>query len=501
MNFAQTAKNAATTKLTENGAMAYSTTDNALLDLFAQIGALRPRTTTEIENKFANAFAVDPYLATKMMFYAGNIRGGLGERRTFRICLNYLARVSPETVIKNLEFIPHFNRWDSLFTLIGTPAEEAMWEFIANQLNSDMANTQKSKMSNKAISISLLAKWMPTETASSKDTRKLAKLVIEKLEITPRTYRKILSALRKQIGVVESLMSAGKWDKIDFSGVPSYAMKHYRKAFDRHEKERFAKYQAALVKGETKINASTLFPYDLVKEYWGKLTYDYRNHTYTAPVDTIIEEQWKSLPNYVDGANNIVVMADVSGSMSGRPMWTSIGLATYFAQRNNGDYKNLYMTFTSQPHFISIEGLKTLASIVGYIKDTDVGYSTNLDRAFELVLTHAIENGVKRSEMPKALVVISDMEIDPFFKSNANFDFVQKWKSKFERYGYTLPKLVLYNVEARNDTFLSKSNDVILVSGQSPSTFKNLCGSLEGKTAWDFMLEVLNDKMYDCIRF
>ena len=209
--------------------------------------------------------------------------------------------------------------------------------------------------------------------------------------------------------------------------------------------------------------------------------------------------QWKALPNYVPENSNILVMVDVSGSMMGRPMETSIGLGTYFAQRNGGDYHGLYMTFTDRPHFVDISMNTTLASCVEKVRRTDIGYSTNLDAAFQYVLNHALNNHIKNEDMPKALVVISDMEIDPYFRGRRNLDFVAKWKEEFARFGYTMPKLVMWNVEARNDTFLSQSNDVLLVSGQSASTFYNLCSALGGKTAWEFMCEVLNDPMYDCV--
>jgi hypothetical protein len=495
MNFANAVKTNTNVKLTENGARAYSTTGKALLDLFSQIGALRPRTEQEIASKYAAAFAADPMLATKMLFYAGNVRGGLGERRTFRICLKWLAKNHADIVIKNAALIPHFNRWDSMFVLIGTPAENEMWKVISDQLNTDMAAVANSR-GKKAQPISLLAKWMPTETASSSETRALARKCMTGLGLTPRAYRKVLSALRKHLKVVESSMSAQEWEAIQYAQVPSYAMKNYRKAFAKHDPDGFSAYKASLVKGETKVNASTLYPYDLVAQYTKRGGYWGRCNT---SADDIVEAQWKALPNYVQGENNILVMADVSGSMSGRPMDTSVGLATYFAQHNKGDYHNLYLTFTDRPHFIELREGATLAECVSKVMATDVGYSTNLEAAFDYVLKHAIANGVSNAEMPKALVVVSDMEIDRYMRQN-KMDFVDAMKAKFARHGYTLPKLIMWNVQARNDTVLSKQEDVLLVSGQSASTFRELCGNLDGKTAWDLMLETLGNKMYDCIR-
>ena len=494
MNFANAARMSTNTKLTENGAMAYSTLGNALTDLFAQAGSLRPRTEREIATKFAEAYAVDALLATKMLFYTGNIRGGLGERRTFRICLNWLARNHADVVIKNIELIPHFNRWDSLFVLVDTKAEADMWKFIAKQLNTDMAAVAASKHKLKPDAISLLAKWMPTETASSKATRDLAFRAMKNIGLTPRAYRKVLSALRKHLKVVETSMSAQEWYNIQYPAVPSYAMKNYRNAFLKHDYDGFTQYKQSLVKGETKVNAATLYPYDLVGQY----TSGGHNGRY-ATSDVIVEAQWKALPNYVKGENNILIMADVSGSMYGRPMDTSVSLATYFAQRNKGAYHNLYMSFTDRPHFIELKEGASLAECVRKVWTTDMDFNTNLEAAFNYILQHAVNHHVSNDEMPKALVVVSDMEIDRYIRWNG-LDFVETMKRKFASYGYTCPTLVCWNVEARNDTFLSKQDGVICVSGQSASTFRELCGSLEGKTTWDIMLETLNNPMYNAVK-
>ena len=490
MNFANVMKKQAQTKLTENGAVAYNTLNNGLLDLFAVIGALRPQSESEIEQKFARAFNEDKLLATKMLFYAGNIRGGLGERRTFRVCLKWLAQNYPEIVIKNMANIPLFNRWDSLFILENTPAERAMWEFIRIQIISDCCAMKKNQ------SISLLAKWMPSENASSKETKRLAQKAANALYMTPRNYRKTLSALRKYIKVVERDMSANQWDDINYEGVPSYAMKNYRNAFAKHDAIRFSNYIASLNKGEAKINASTLFPYDLVREYVNEVwVWGCRN----AKLDTVVEAQWKELPNYIEGENNYVVMADVSGSMDGRPIMTSIGLAIYFAERNKGDYHNTYMTFTNEPHFINIKEGATLLENVKTVAKTDVGYNTNLEAAFDYILSNAIYNNVSNEDMPKALIVISDMEIDRYM-SRCGLGFVDTMKEKFNVAGYEMPKIILWNVEARQDTYLSQNPDVIYVSGSSPSVFKSFIGALNGETAYDVMLKTLNDKMYDCVQ-
>ena len=503
MNFATAMYREGTHKLTENGAAAYdSTAQGALLDLFSQIGALRPRTDREIEQKFAAAFREDKLLATKMLFYAGDIRqGGLGERRTFRICLRWLADNYPEIVNKNIELIPYFNRFDSWFVLCGTKCEKLMWENVAKTLTADM-KAYNASTATKIVPVSLLAKWMPSENTSSAKTRQMATKAMRALHLEPRKYRKMLSALRKHINVVERQMSAGEWGLIDYAKVPSYAMHNYGSAFAKHDYERFNAYLQSVKKGEVKINASVLYPYDLVEKY---LTKGYNGHPYgdciiNDKLDSVVEAQWKALPNYLTKPMNAVVMADVSGSMRGRPMATSIGLAIYFAQHNTGLYHNQYMTFTNQPHFVNIKEGASLLECVKKVAEAGVGYSTNLEKAFQEVLDVAVANRVPANQMPKTFVVISDMEIDRYMCPGRHWDFLKVMEARYSAKGYKLPKIVMWNVNACKDTVLSQDENTIFISGQSPSSFKALCQNLDGITAYELMLQVLNGKAYAKVR-
>jgi hypothetical protein len=481
MDFSTIAKKQGQLKFTENGQMAYNTTNSNLLDLFGTIGALRTRDKAEIEDKFARAFAEDALLATKMLFYAGDIRGlGLGERRTFRICLKWLAMNYPDIVKKNITAIPMFNRWDSIFELVGTPCEEDMWRVIGKQLQKDVSQALAGE------SCSLLAKWMPSENASSKATKALALKAIKALRITPRVYRKVLSNLRGYIDVTETKMSQNEWNSINYEAVPSVAMKNYQKAFARRDALRYQEYLASVNKGEKKINSSTLYPYDLVEQYL-----NYRNG------GPATEAQWKALPNYVSGENNVLVMADVSGSMCGRPMATSVGLAIYFAERNKGAYHNLYMTFTDQPRFVSIKEGATLRENVRFVEQAGIGYNTNLEAAFNEILKMAVQNSLRNEELPKALLIVSDMEID-YVVSRDGLDFVEIMKKRFAQHGYKMPKLIMWNVDSRQDTFLTQGDDVLQVSGQSTNTFKSVLSSINC-SAYELMLKVLNDELYSCI--
>lgn len=503
MDFATAMYREGTHKLTENGAFAYdSTVQGALLDLFSQIGALRPRTDREIEQKFAAAFREDKLLATKMLFYAGDIRqGGLGERRTFRICLHWLAENHPEIVNKNIELIPYFNRFDSWFVLCGTKCEKLMWENVAKTLTEDM-KAYNASTAKKIVPVSLLAKWMPSENTSSVKTRQMAMKAMRALHLEPRKYRKMLSALRKHINVVERQMSAGEWGLIDYAKVPSYAMHNYGSAFAKHDHERFDAYLKSVSKGEVKINAATLYPYDLVEKYMNtrEVGTHYGDCFVARNENAVVEAQWKALPNYLTKPMNTVVMADVSGSMHGRPMATSIGLAIYLAQRNVGAYRNQYMTFTDQPHFVNIKEGASLLENVQKVASAGVGYSTNLEKAFQEVLDVAVANKVPANQMPKTFVVISDMEIDHYMRPGRHWDFLKVMEARYNAKDYALPRIILWNVNARKDTVLSQDENTIFISGQSPSSFKALCQNLDGITAYELMLQVLNGKAYAKVR-
>ena len=465
---------------TENGAVALNTTSDARLDLFGTIGALRDADENRIHTLFAEAYAQDSLFATKIVFYARDIRAGLGERKTFRTLIRYMAEKHPEALKPNLDLIGVFGRYDDLYELVGTPLENDMWVAMKIQFEEDLENL------NSGNAISLLAKWIKTADASSPATRKLGILTAQKLGYPVYNFKRIVRNMRKQIGVVESLMSAGKWDEIKYPEVPSRAMMIYRKAFMKHDPERFEEFINKAEKGEAKVNASTLFPYDIVE----KILYHKENNK-------VLEAQWKALPDYVKQGTNALIMADVSGSMSGRPMATSIGLAIYFAERNTGAYHNMFMTFSSKPETVILKG-ETLEQKVKNAYNAEWGGTTNLKAAFDKVLDIAEKNNVSQEEMPKAIVVISDMEID--YSGNKDWSFYDKMEKKFRKAGYVIPNIIFWNVDSRHDVFHADATrkGVQLASGQSVTVFKQVLQNL-GYNPVEAMEKTINSERYDCI--
>jgi len=495
MNFANAIKNETKWTHTENGAVALKTTDDALLDYFGTVGALRTADENRITSIFEAAYQARPLETIKTTFYARDIRGdeevrGLGERRVFRILLKYCALHHPEAIRPNLDLIGVYGRYDDLYELVGTPLENEMWVAMKKQFEEDLENMAKGN------AISLLAKWIKTADASSPKTRALGKLTAQKLGYDVYNFKRIVRAMRKQIGIVESLMSTGRWDEIKYSEVPSRAMLIYRNAFRKHDEERFSQFAQKAVTGEEKINSGTLYPYDLIERGiqagWG----DWR-WKLTGTENNIVQAQWDQLPNYVEPGTNAIVMADTSGSMSGRPIMTALGLAIYFAQRNTGAYHNLFMTFSCRPKYQEIKG-KTLAQIFSNLNYRGWQMNTDCEAAFNLILDTAIKNHVTPEEMPKSLIIISDMEFDEC--GNRRWDFYSNMRAKFAQYGYEIPTIVFWNVDSRNDVFHADKNrkGVILVSGQSAGTFKNLIGAI-GMSPMDFVYAVVNAKRYEPI--
>lgn len=480
MSFAEAMRNEGKFTGTENGAVALNTTGSALLDLFSTIGALREADKNRIETLFAEAYAQDNLFATKIVFYARDIRGGLGERKTFRTLIRYMAEHHPEALRPNLDLIGVFGRYDDMYEFVGTPLEDDMWAAMKKQFEEDLEHLREGS------AISLLAKWIKTADASSKETRRLGILTAQKLGYPVYNFKRIVRSMRKQIGVVESLMSAGKWDEIKYPEVPSRAMMIYRKAFMKHDEQRFSEFINKAEKGEVKINASTLFPYDIVEKF-----------LYEGESSKVLEAQWKALPDYVEKGSNVIVMADVSGSMRGRPMATSIGLAMYFAERNTGAYHNMFMTFSGNPKIVLLKG-ETLEQKIRNVSRAEWYNNTDLKAAFDKVLDIAEKNHIPQEEMPKAIVVISDMEID--YCGNREWTFYDKMSNKFAKAGYVIPNIIFWNVNSRHDVFHADHSrkGVQLASGQSVTVFKQILQNL-GYNPIEAMENTINSERYNCI--
>ena len=225
---------------------------------FSTAGALRGASREEIRDRFLRAWVEDRDAAVRIAFFARDIRGGLGERYVFRMMLKELARLSPETVAKNLGNIPEYGRWDDLLTLFDTPCRDAAIAYIRAQLARDTAALESG-----GGNVSLLAKWLPSVNASSPDTRAAAKVLVKGLGMTEAAYRKTLSALRARIAILENNLRQRDYT-FDYARQPSGAMLKYRQAFLRNDGDRYRAFLERVRTGEAVLHTGTLYPYDVI---------------------------------------------------------------------------------------------------------------------------------------------------------------------------------------------------------------------------------------------
>ena len=467
---------------TENGALTNAGSFSDCVDLFGSIGALRRQPEDDIIERFVRAYAEDPDLAMKILFYARDVRGGLGERRVFRAILGWLADNKPVSLRKNVGYIAEYGRWDDLLVLLDTRCRADAIRVIRTQLVAD----RKAMAAQEEVS--LLAKWLPSVNASNSDTVRQAKQLAKALGMTEAQYRKTLTALRAYIRIIENHLREKDYS-FDYSKQPSKAMFKYRDAFRRNDGERYTAFLDRVNRGEATLHTGTLMPYELI----APILKGRENGDSIGSLDTT----WKALPDYTTDENALCVI-DGSGSMywnvDPMPAAVALSLGIYFGERNKGAFANHFITFSEHPRLVEIKG-KTILEKVQYCESFNECANTNIQAVFELILKAAVKNRVPQSELPKTLYIISDMEFDSCARGAGRTNF-RYAKELFEANGYELPQIVFWNVASRNQQTPVTVNDrgVALVSGCTPRIFSMV---MEGEMdPYGFMMSVIGSERY-----
>ena len=467
---------------TENGMMTNSTSLNMCVDLFFQIGAMRGQDKTRLINVFTKAFGENPLTAMRLLFWARDVRGGAGERQIFKDIMTYLAKNRTETLGKNLHLVSEFGRWDDLLVLVGTPLETQALGLIAEALNSKNG---------------LCAKWMPRPNIGNRDKKKLANTLRKYMGLSPKEYRKMLV---ENSNTVEQLMCAKEYSQIEYSKLPSKAMSDYMRAFKKNDLARFEDYLSSVEKGDVKINAGAVYPYDIIKNLK-------QGNSRGANV------QWDALPNYMENnSERVLPLVDVSGSMEtsagGNPnvtcMDVSISLGLYISERNVGPFKDAFVTFSESPSLQILKG--SLNDRYNQLAKSEWGMSTNLEAVFNLVLSKAKESKVSAEEMPTMLLILSDMEFDAaaggrWGRGGWNPTAHEMIEEMYADAGYTMPKIVYWNIQSRGDNNKPVHFDekgTALVSGFSPALLTNLLAGKE-MTPLSMMMSVIDSERYACV--
>lgn len=479
---------------TANGAVTNSTSHNKCLDLFFLAGACRNEREEDITKLLISSYIQDRLTTLKIIFWAGDIRGGAGERRFFKIALKWLAQTHPNDIQNNIQLIPEFSRWDVLFEL--AMEHQIIFSFILSVLGGSMEDPRRA----------LLCKWLPRKVKAT-DKHKVVKnkkvqmtvskkrllyggiagKIMKAMRLTPKQYRKMLVNGSK---TVEQKMCAKQWNTIEYSKVPSVAMNKYNKAWYRNDEERFTQYIEDVNKGKSKINASVIFPHDIIKQYF----------TGTSEALTGAQiTQWNNLPNYLgDAINSIIPVCDVSGSMQDNnylPLSMSVALGLYISERNQGPFKDAFITFSEEPQMCYLKG--NINERILQLQTTTWGFNTNVIKVFETILERAKETKAPQEMMPKTVLLISDMEFDQADESQTNFEYIDYL---YKENGYQRPNIVFWNVNGRTGNVPVTKNDqgVALVSGASPSIIKSVLSN--DLSPEKVMYDTINNERYLGIR-
>lgn len=452
------------------GMTAMASSLNECVNLFFQVGAMRGKDKNALLEMFTKAYSEDPLVATKVLFWARDVRGGAGERQIFRDILVYLVENSTDVVRKNLSLIPEFGRWDDILLLVGTEVEDDVFDLIKTALDNGNG---------------LCAKWMPRKG-------EVANAIRKSFKVTPKQYRKTLVGLTS---VVETAMCAKDYDSVDYSKLPSLASSRYQKAFLRNDELGYNEYKTALESGEAKVNAGAVYPYDIIKSM-------------NSGGDKIVNnKQWESLPNFMEGSDERVLpVVDVSGSMSCSAggnanltcMDVAISLGMYISERNEGNFKDAFVTFSSTPQLQYLKG--GLDNRLRQLSNAHWGMTTNINAVFELILNQAKMNNVPQDKMPTKILILSDMQFNSATRSGWNPSAQDMIESKYEEAGYNKPDIIYWNLNASMGNFPVEFDKMgtAMVSGFSPSILKSILGG-KSMTPQSILMDTIGSERYSLI--
>ena len=488
---------------TENGAVSLSTPDPSGVSegrvslFFKAIRGIDETKLYEYLEKALNENIIDTFI---IAFNCRDPRGGKGERDIGRKLLKYLFIYKPVEFAKIFHLIPEYGRWDDLLllfpnaTLVNTPIHKNLQSEVVNffceKLKEDIKHMQNGEP------VSICAKWAPTEGDVEDKLYHVVDTICNRLDITKRMYRKeYIVPLRSYLEVVEVYMSTNKWDLIQYSKVPSHAMKNLKKAFEKHSPEAFVAWKQSLVKGDVKVNAKVLHPHELVREIRTK-----------GSSDEVTESQWKVLEDEATKLGvleDVCVVCDTSGSMqtpNHLPLDISVALGILISKLTKGPFNGHVITFEENPRFIKLETSGSLYDRCRQVMDIPWGGSTNLQATFDMILERGKMFKLSDADMPKRLIIISDMQFNQIggYSSLTNFQEIER---KYAESNYTRPQIVFWNVNGTSLDFPVDVDDngTCLVSGASPSILKSIISS-RTFTSYAILREELESKRYEKIK-
>lgn len=449
--------NAMTT--TENGDFAYVSSGNANLDFFGLAAACR-HNQAQVLSLFQKAFSENRELALKNMLYLRDIRGGLGERDSFRTCFRYLCKKHRKYAVRLFPAIQKYGRYDDFWSTLGSPAEKEMIALIEKQLQSDIANYNEGKP------YSLLSKWLPSINAGSSDARAKGLLLAARLGYTKAGYRKILTRLRKG-KIIENHLREGDFS-FSYESVPAKALSKYRSTFEKKDTARYQDFIRLALTNPAAIKTGTLFPYDIIGEY---------SKNMTSLQKKAMQAKWNALPRSSDASSTLVVR-DGSGSMAycqnGLPLKIATSLAILFAEQLTGVFANHFITFSAKPELVELPSTWDLSQKLAYSYTFDDYTNTDISKVYDLVLQTSLKINNPKDYIQR-IVIISDMEFDA---GTENVPTYESMRHRFETANIPLPEVIYWNVNSRHPHFAARADqpNIRFVSGASHHVIDAILG-------------------------
>lgn len=485
---------------TTNGALSHSPDSGRMLLFFRTV---RDTSEEELNRFILSSWDESPEDTLKLIFHLRNCRGGKGEKKQGINAVKWLQRHAPHTFSDNIKYLPEYGYYKDLLSFLETnnvishgSDEKIIFKIICDQFNEDW----KLYTEGNKNSISLVSKWIPSEGGSHDKKFHTTKKFCYILGINRKEFRQRLSLLRNHLNVVEKKMCSKEWDDIDFSKIPSIALHRYAKSFQKHTPQLYQEFLDKVNKGETKMNTARLQPHEIVSYYLQQNS-----------IDNDVETRWKQYKKQLKEKiklKNILPIIDVSGSMysgSGKvsPIDVSLSLGLIVSDLSEGRFHNKWINFSSKPSLKDISGDTLRQQLDNLKNDGDWGMSTNYEAVYDLILNVAETFGLTQSQLPDAVLVLSDMQFDQCTTENYSREITndQAIKRKFKAKGYIPPKRIYWNLAAVNVDFPVKSFelDTALVSGFSPDLLE-LFLETGDITPFDIMKKAINNSSYDKLK-
>lgn len=437
----------------------------------------RNATEEEIIENFRRIFYSGTSYSIKLLFFIRDKVNGLGERRVFRVLLNYLGNEHPKYIENNLTLIPKYGRWDDLYSLFNTKVEDAVIDLFRNQIQIDINSNKPST----------LGKWLKSENTSSKESRSFGNKTRRLLGYSPKEYRRLLSSLRRKIDIVETNISRREYSKINYENLTELNIKKYKKAFLKNDKADYEKFKLENPK-KTFIFKSLENIISIIRETLNNPGINSIEDMYLKNLEYLIDKNIKDLNTFED----TLIINGIEGELiQNKNRYFDILISTIllYNKLNLNSFKNYYMSFKNNPKFNKLTSTDYIGNIKSISKN-NINYNMDLNSALDLLLFTSIKKNLKPEAIPKSIMFIYNKSEDMSFN---DLKFIsEKWINS----GFEMPKIKLWNLKDLSSKFsISYKDNMVVINGYNKYIWKYILESREVKNS-NIIIDKFNNIQY-----